>query len=242
MSSNKFKDNLYNLTNNVKNIASSKNIDLSLSSFITNIESICKPLFERDSVKNNCKQDQSKGHNLTFDRECLDKRKVFYSCLNISRKNKTMENKLNMIKARSEYKKEVRTYNYRQGTERTNILLNAKYKNVKHYWNLLKETSSQTKPKNISTDKFAEYFKAINNPEDPFFQPDEDIIYFNERFFNSEIQIMFNELNVPIAESEIRSNVKQLGQGRAGGPDRLLNEFFYSWYRQFCWLLRTVVQ
>ena len=128
-----------------------------------------------------------------------------------------------MIKARSEYKKEVRNFNYQQGTLRTNSLLKAKYKNVKHYWKLLTDTCSQTKPKNISTDNFAAYFKAINNPEDTFFQADDDIIYFNERFFKSEVQIMFDELNFPITESEIRSNVKQLGQGRSGGPDRLLS-------------------
>ena len=43
---------------------------------------------------------------------------------------------------------------------------------------------------------FEDYFKTVNNPDDQFFQPDERIIYFNECvFFNSETQIMFDELN-----------------------------------------------
>ena len=31
-----------------------------------------------------------------------------------------------------------------------------------------------------SSEKFAEYFQAINNPNDTFYQADEDILYFNE--------------------------------------------------------------
>jgi len=37
------------------------------------------------------------------------------------------------------------------------------------------------------------YFKAVNNPDDPFFKPDEDVLYFNERFVRDEFQTMFNE-------------------------------------------------
>ena len=103
-----------------------------------------------------------------------------------------------MINARSEYKKGVRHFNYKKGSERTSHLLKAKFKDAKQYWKLLKDSTTHNNPKNISTENFSEYFKAINNPEDPFFQPDEDIIYFNERFLNSEIQVMFDELNVPL--------------------------------------------
>ena len=51
-------------------------------------------------------------------------------------------------------------------------------------------TLLHTKKKNITSNSFSEYFKAINNPDDQFFQSDEDIIYFNERFLNTEIQVV----------------------------------------------------
>ena len=51
---------------------------------------------------------------------------------------------------------------------------------------------------------FERYFKAINNPTDPFFTPDEDILFFNERYVKSELQIMFNELNLEITLSKIK--------------------------------------
>ena len=41
------------------------------------------------------------------------------------------------------------------------------------------------------------YFKAIKNPDDRFFQADEDVVFFNDRLLNSVTQIMFNELNIP---------------------------------------------
>ena len=89
-------------------------------------------------------------------------------------------------------------------------LISAKLKNAKEYWKLLKESVSQPKPKRLSANDFDNYFKSINNPEDPFFQADEDVLYFNERFLNSEIQIMFDELNCTITSDEIKKAIKQL--------------------------------
>ena len=109
---------------------------------------------------------------------------------------------------------------------KTAKLLNAKFKDAKEYWKLLKESVVSPKPKNISVDLFDKYFKAINNPEDPFFQADDDILYYNERFLNEEAQVMFDELNVDITSNEIQKAISQLKQNRSGGPDGFLNEFF----------------
>ena len=62
----------------------------------------------------------------------------------------------------------------------------------------------------------------------PFFQSDDDILYFNERFLNSEIQIMFEELNGSITQEEIMRAIKQLKNGRSGGPDKFLNECLFT--------------
>ena len=59
----------------------------------------------------------------------------------------------------------------------------------------MKASVTGTKRSNISATDFANYFKSINNPNDPFFKSDDDILYFNKRFLNSEIQIMFEKLN-----------------------------------------------
>ena len=117
-----------------------------------------------------------------------------------------------MVKARIEYKNTVRKFNFERDKQKSFKLLNAKVKDAKEYWKLLKNSVSQPKFKNISITDFENYFKAVNNPDDPFyfFQPDEDILYFNERFLKSETQIMFDELNGIITVEKIRRSINQL--------------------------------
>ena len=61
---------------------------------------------------------------------------------------------------------------------------------------------------------------------DRFYQVDDDILYFNERYVRGEFQTMFNELNTEISFPELLSAIKQLRNGASRGPDLLLNEFF----------------
>lgn len=148
--------------------------------------------------------------------------------LNKYRADKTDINRVNMVKARTDFKSEVR--NFKQEIDRANTkkLVDAKYRNAKEYWKLLKNAANITTctSKSLSVNNFTEYFKAINNPDNAFFQPDEEVIYFNERFLNSEIQVMFSELDIEITREEILQSIKQLKNGKSGGPDQLLNEFF----------------
>ena len=69
-----------------------------------------------------------------------------------------------------------------------------RYKNAKQYWNMLKKVSG-LKTSSIGITEFERYFNSVSNPDDPFFTPDEDILYFNERYVHNEFQIMFEELN-----------------------------------------------
>ena len=95
--------------------------------------------------------------------------------------------------------------------------------------------------KNISSNKFAEYFKAINNPDDIFFQPDEEFRFFQERFLDTEIQVMFSELDIEITRDEILKSIKQLKNGKSGGPDQLLNEFISHGQHVFLPYLHTLL-
>jgi hypothetical protein len=101
-----------------------------------------------------------------------------------------------------------------------------KYTNAKKYWSMLKEVSHVSYPKNITADMFSKYFKAINNPDDPFYQADEDIIYFNDRFMRQELDVMFEELETPMNFDEILKAIKQLRSGASGGSDLIINEIF----------------
>lgn len=91
---------------------------------------------------------------------------------------------------------------------------------------MLKQTAKIETNSKISSQTFSRYFQAINNPTDRFYQADEEILFFNERYLKGELQTMFDELNVEISLLEIKTAVKQLKNGKSAGPDLLLNDFF----------------
>ena len=70
-----------------------------------------------------------------------------------------------------------------------------------------------------------EYFKSVNNPDDRFFKPDEDIEYFNQRFLNTELNVMLAELDVAFTSSELDKAISELSQSRIAVPNGVLNEF-----------------
>ena len=59
-----------------------------------------------------------------------------------------------------------------------------------------------------------------------FLNPNEDILYFNERFAKNEFQVMFSELDSEISKEDILTAIKHLKSGKSSGPDHMLNEFF----------------
>ena len=143
--------------------------------------------------------------------------------LNKYRENKTNNNRINMIQAQSDYKNVLRKARYEYDKQKTMRLENARFKNAKLYWNLLKE-SAGVKSSDISA--FEQYFRAINNPENPFYTPDEHVLFFNERYENNEFEIIFAELNVNFTQEEIMKAITQLKSNKSAGPDMLINEFF----------------
>ena len=132
-----------------------------------------------------------------------------------------------MAKARSDFKKTIRRARFNFDKQKTSRPEHAKFGNAKLYWKMLKETANIKNSSNNNMCTFERYFKAIDNPSDPFFAPDEDVLFFNERYLQNELQVMFSELNVEITFSGIENALRQLKLGRSGGPDLFINEFLY---------------
>lgn len=130
-----------------------------------------------------------------------------------------------MVKARSEYKKVLRQCRYKYKREQTQILEKHRFDNAKNYWKLLKNLCPSNSSKKLTSKHFADYFRAINDPESRFFQADEDVLLYNERYVKGELGVMFQELDVEISLTEIRKAVQSLKNGKSSGPDLWLNEF-----------------
>ena len=72
---------------------------------------------------------------------------------------------------------------------------------------MLKSVSPSSASKKVTSQQFAAYFKAINDPEGRFFQADEDDLYYNERYVRGGLEIMFQELDAEITISEIKKGI-----------------------------------
>lgn len=85
-------------------------------------------------------------------------------------------------------------------------------------------------------------FQGLNNPSDPFFAPDEDVLYFNERYVTTEFAVMFEELNLPFSNADLVKAIKQLRTNKSAGPDKLINEFFHQWHTCFMPYVAIIIQ
>ena len=218
---------LSSLNEKITQCTSPVEIDACLTDFVEIIDFTAKPFFKkfRNNDQNSMIQDiPVEKEQPWYNDECKEKKFTFLYMLDKFRDNKTDENRKNMVKARSEYKKLIRKCRYNYDKGQTNKFLCAKYTNAKLYWNMLKELSN-VKPANIPLSSFEQYFKSVNNPDDPFYTPDEDILHFNERYAENEFNIMFAELNLDFTQEEVLNAIKQLKLNKSGGPDMLINEF-----------------
>ena len=70
---------------------------------------------------------------------------------------------------------------------------------------MLKESINLKSTSDVNLSTFERYLKAMNNPSDPFLTPDEDVLFFNEGYVQSELQIMFRN-------NTVRNNNKAVRQ------------------------------
>ncbi|MCG8033307.1 MAG: reverse transcriptase family protein, partial [Candidatus Thiodiazotropha taylori] len=212
---------------NLSSCSNKEEVQSCVSHFVSIFENVCAPIFKKINNDNTSKNTPFSGdmENPWYNDACHEAKFCFLHMLNKYRESKSDENRRNMVKARSSYKTLMRKCRYEYDRVKTDELCKAKNKNAKLYWNMLKELS-HVKPANIPLSSFEEYFKSVNNPSDPFYTPDEDVLYFNEQYVKNEFTIMFDELNVEFTQEEIMKSIKQLKTNKSAGPDKLINEFF----------------
>ena len=201
-------------------------IDDGISAFVDIIEGCAS------SFKINIKQSEDETYETEtsqpwYDDSCRTKTELFYICLKRFRRDKTERNRLEFIKARLVFTSTIRKARYLYNQQQTEKLHSLELNNAKEYWKLLKSAYCEPSP-NINLSDFVRYFKVVNNPDGPFFTVDEDTEILLNRYLNDEIQVMFNELNNGNSIFEIVKAIKALKNGKASGPDRLINEFFIN--------------
>ena len=113
-----------------------------------------------------------------FDQDCAEARKQFYADLDQFRLDKTLQNQNKLSRARRNFKQIIRRKRWAYDKLKTEKLIVSRKSNVKEYWRMLKRAANVGTKSTISSDSFSKYFQSINNPNDRFYQADEDILFF----------------------------------------------------------------
>ena len=181
-------EKLDELNLDLQNATSSEHVNQNIKKFEDLMSNICDPLFSKKAFfqEKQSTPYTSTKHTPWFDDECDVLRKLFYDELSKFRQDKTIENQSNLVRARANYKRLIRQKRFNFDKDKTSKLLELKYKNAKEYWKLLKQAANLNNKNSISIDTFSEYFKSINDPNDRFYQADEDVLFFNERYLKGE--------------------------------------------------------
>ena len=222
-------ERLNELNARIPNCTENGEINQCLTDFNAIIENAASPVYKETCKPPNISEQScpNKQEAPWFDERCTEKKYYFMRMLDRYRLSKNDVNRIGLVKARSKYKAILRKCRYECDRERTSRFVNARYKDARLYWNLLKE-SAGIKSTLVPLSSFEQYFRAVNNPEDRFYNPDEDVIYFNERYERNEFSVMFEELNLSFSHQEILKAIAQLRTNKSAGPDKLLNEFFIN--------------
>ena len=154
------------------------------------MDDVCSPLFQRKNKFDFNQKENIDTNKKWFDEECKTARDLFFNNLNMYRKCKTDFNRINMCKARSEYKHIIRKKRFESRKDNTSKLLKARVSNAKELWKLLIGVSVNSSPKTVSADTFAKFFKAINNPDSNYrLIPRQKLsLFFRTRFISGIVE------------------------------------------------------
>ena len=85
----------------------------------------------------------------------------------IFRTLKNDESRIMMTREMSEYKRTIRCARYEFDKQKT-LRFEQAIVNTKLYWTMLKESANVKSSTTVNLDMFEKYFKAVNDPDDPF--------------------------------------------------------------------------
>ena len=147
-----------------ESIILSNDIDESLKTFVSTIEKCASLLCLHQLKRSNCQIadtvafSKKSGKAPWFNEDCADLRCSFYTCLDLYRGDKSNENRITMVQARSKYKTCIRKARLAYDkSELINKLNKLRYQNARDYWKLL-ESVSQSPKANIPLSTFERYF------------------------------------------------------------------------------------
>ena len=112
----KLAEQLNSIAENLKQAASNEEVDTYITSFTSLVENVAKPFFQISKEDHNLQNVKS---NFVYNEECEYKKIVFFNLLNKYRAEKSDANRMNMVRARTDCKAEVRKFKFEQDKAKT---------------------------------------------------------------------------------------------------------------------------
>jgi hypothetical protein len=212
------------------NASSGAHVDNTVSMFAAALYRAADPLFRKSISKRKYCVTKRAGPEWA-DSEWFVKKKDFYRNMDRYKKYKDETSRLAMVESRKQFKNKSRQCKRNFDVNKTNILMNAKYNNIKDYWKLLQGGKPKLNTV-LTVDDFAEYFKRISNPVDDFYRADVEITNHVQEVLHSDLLTFFHELDAPLSYDDISKAIKRLKRGKSAGEDLIINELLIAGHDQ----------
>ena len=154
-----------------------------------------------------------------FDKECEEKRKLFFTAKNRYKLTKNAQNATSRSRASKEYKKVMNLKFRNYQADFIKKLRNLKNSDPRNYWKILNGTSSEKHETSsrISCEVFLEHFKGISGISD-----DENA---NAGPMDYGLDGENSSLNRLFSQEEVKTCLRKLKNNKACGIDQVINEF-----------------
>ena len=195
-----------------------------LEKFVESLRDATDNLFLRNSRPNGTAKKNQKPS--WADNEWLPLKKTFLRNKDKFYRNRSESNRTLMSNSRSNYTNYINKRRLAEENSDTAKLLEARFKNIRLYWKLLKNPTKKDASYIISNTEFTDFFMKLSDPGDEFFTADENVKEELASLLSEELECAFTELNVEISADEIKNAIRALQPGKSSGEDLLLNEFY----------------
>ena len=106
--------------------SSLQDIDTSLHSFVSIVDDVCVPLFEKST-------DFSCTNKFMYNEDCEIKKMIFHDKLNLYRNNRCDATRIGMVRTWSIFKSSVRKFKKECQKQKTSKLIQSRFKGAKEY-------------------------------------------------------------------------------------------------------------
>ena len=157
-----------------------------------------------------------------FNYDCRNTRNLYHQTRKMYNKNKTEENKIRLKQVSKEYKNTIYKSQKQYKNNNINKLRNLKNSNPREYWRILNANQPKSTV-NAKLEDLYKYFKDVNE-----FQHEKDNPCSSQTANDDTENVINEQINEPITESEVSTAIKNLHNNKSPGHDNIKNEHIKS--------------